>query len=113
MSGDLDLDKRPPQSVGSAGGGADHDIFIVAFSSGKIAITPFSRVARWTATTLPTEAECADVLTRLSLGGNRSFDHVEAGLSFCVRTNEDRTVFVRVKDVSSDGYLLSVISWQK
>jgi hypothetical protein len=113
LSQDLDFDKKPPQSVGSAGGGADHDIFVVAFSSDRIAITPFSSVAHWNFATTPTKAECADVLTRLNLGGNYSFDHVESGLSFCVRTNEGRIVFARVKDVSSDGYLLHVKSWDK
>jgi hypothetical protein len=115
LSSDLDLDLGPPQSVGSAGGGAGHDIYVAAFMTGTIGVSSFASIALWPSkdTTPSVAAECKDLLTRLNLGPDYTFDHVRAGLSFCLRTNEQHDLFVRVTEVTAGGYLLLVRTWDQ
>lgn len=62
---------------------------------------------------MPSEAECADLLIRENLGSNYGFRNVQKGLAFCIKTDQGNTAFVKVTDVSGDGYQLYVIVWQK
>ena len=111
LSSNLDFDERPPH-VATKPGPAAHDIYVVGFTSGEVAASAFARVAFWKQPSDPTKAQCDDVLARLNVANlGYSFDRFEAGLSFCFGTDEGRTVFVRVKEVTKDGFLLSVTVW--
>lgn len=108
LSDSLDLDQNPPSS--SLGG--HEDIFWPTTSEPEIAIEPDSGASHWTMQRVPTEAECADLLTRENLGGNYAFHNVAKGLEFCVKTDQKNNAFVRVTNVSSDGFQLYVIVWE-
>ncbi|MBN3931912.1 hypothetical protein IQ279_20150 [Streptomyces verrucosisporus] len=60
----------------------------------------------------PPRAQCDEYLIRFAVQtGSREWSG--EGTSFCARTDEGRTAFVRLKQRTASGYLADIVTWEK
>jgi uncharacterized membrane protein YeaQ/YmgE (transglycosylase-associated protein family) len=113
LSGDrLDFDQDPPRLVQEGDLGNEPELLFYKYLD-KITLNGQTSAAHWEADTTPAQGDCVDVLNRLDLGRGYEFPKFQNGRAFCLRTSDGRIAFVRVKNGSSDGYLLSYTVWEK
>lgn len=113
LSGDrLDFDQDPPRLVRDGDLGNEPELLFYRYLD-KVTLNGQASAAHWEAGTAPSRNDCVDVLNRLDLGHGYEFPKFGNNTAFCLRTSDERIAFVRVKNGSSDGYLLSYTVWEK
>ncbi|MFH0242004.1 hypothetical protein ACGRHY_06080 [Streptomyces sp. HK10] len=108
----FDLDPDPPGRYATGGYLTSPNVDIYFYPRSMSGVAPKVTTAQWEGEREPTRAQCDEYLSRFAVqAGDREW--TGEGTSFCARTDEGRTAFVRLKQRTASGYLADIVTWEK